>query len=331
MEEVARIYGYDRIPEATSTAETPLSAVTEKTIDLEKVADTLVTRDYQEIITYSFVGALPNKLITGADSELVLSNPISSEMSVMRGSLLVGMLATAASNLARQQDRVRLFEIGKSFHGTLEAPTEVVRVAFVALGPGNSEQWAAKAQNVDFYDIKGDLEALFHLTGCESEFDFVPAEHSALQTGQTANVERNGKVVGVIGKLHPRIAKSFELKKDVFVVEVEAEKVFASSVPVATTISKYPTIRRDIAVIVDNEISAAELIRAVESSVPDLVREVAVFDVYRGPGIEAGRKSVALGLILQETSRTLTDDDADTAMNAAVKNLEAKFAAVLRD
>jgi phenylalanyl-tRNA synthetase beta chain len=249
----------------------------------------------------------------------------------MRGSLLAGKLATAASNLARQQERVRLFEIGKSFHGTLEAPSEVVRVAFVALGPGNGEQWAAKAQNVDFYDIKGDLEALINMTGCQSEFEFVPAEHPALQAGQTANVKRGGNVVGVIGKLHPRIAKAFELKKDVFVVEVDAEKVFASGVPAATSISKYPIIRRDIAVVVDDEISAAELIRAVESSVPDLVREVTVFDVYRGPGIEAGRKSVALGLILQETSRTLTDDDADTAMNAAIKNLEENFAAVLRD
>ncbi len=331
VEEVARIYGYDRIPEATSTAETPLSAVTEKTVDLEKVADALVVRDYQEIITYSFIGAEPNQRVTGEESKLVLSNPISSEMSVMRGSLLPGMLATAASNLSRQQDRVRLFEIGKSFHGVLDAPIEIVRLAFLALGPVVAEQWGQAAQNVDFYDIKGDLEALLLMTGCHSEFSFVSAEHPALQPGQTANIKRAGNVVGFIGKLHPRIAKEFDLKKDVYVVELDAEKVFAADVPRATSISKFPMIRRDISVVVDNEISAADLIRAVESAMPELVREVTVFDVYRGPGIEAGRKSVALGLILQETSRTLTDDDADKAMNAATQKLQQQFAAELRD
>jgi len=138
-------------------------------------------------------------------------------------------------------------------------------------------------------------------------------------------------VVGVIGKLHPRIAKAFDLKKDVFVVEIDANEMFAASVPVAKNISKFPTIRRDIAVIVDADISATQLVRAVESAVPDLVRQVTIFDIYRGPGIEVGRKSVALGLILQETSRTLTDEDADTAMNAAVQKLKQEFAAVLRD
>lgn len=331
IEEVARIYGYDRIPEATGIAEMPLGPVTETGIDLERVADTLVARDYQEVITYSFVDANSNKLVTGDTTELVLSNPISSAMSVMRGSLLPGMLAVAAMNVSRQQERVRIFEIGKSFHGTLENPLEIVRVAFLALGTDTREQWATKSQNIDFYDVKGDLEALMQMTGSESAFDVVPCEHVALQPGQAANIERDGEVVGVIGKLHPRIAKSFDLKKDVFVVEIDANEMFATSVPVAKSISKFPTIRRDIAVIVDEDISATQLVRAVESAVPDLVREVTIFDIYRSPGIEAGRKSVALGLILQETSRTLTDADADTAMNAAVQKLKQEFAAVLRD
>ncbi len=331
VEEVARIYGYDRIPEATGSANLPLGSVTETRIDLELVADTLVARDYQEVITYSFIDADSNKTVTGKATELVLSNPISSEMSVMRGSLLPGMLAAAAMNVSRQQERVRLFEIGKSFHGTLETPVEVVRVAFLALGPGTREQWATKSQDTEFYDLKGDLEALIQMTGSTSEFDFVVTDHAALQPGQAAEIKRNGEVVGIIGKLHPRVAKSFELKKAVFVVEIDAHKMFVSSAPVAQSVSRFPTIRRDIAVIVDEDIAAAQLVRAVESAAPDLVREVTVFDVYRGPGIEAGRKSIALGLILQETSRTLTDEDADTAMNAAVQKLEQEFAAVLRD
>ncbi|NOX70092.1 MAG: phenylalanine--tRNA ligase subunit beta [Gammaproteobacteria bacterium] len=331
VEEVARIYGYDRIPEATGSANLPLGSVTETRIDLELVADTLVARDYQEVITYSFIDADSNETVTGKATELVLSNPISSEMSVMRGSLLPGMLAAAAMNVSRQQERVRLFEIGKSFHGTLETPVEVVRVAFLALGPGTREQWATKSQDTEFYDLKGDLEALIQMTGSTSEFDFVVTDHAALQPGQAAEIKRNGEVVGIIGKLHPRVAKSFELKKAVFVVEIDAHKMFVSSAPVAQSVSRFPTIRRDIAVIVDEDIAAAQLVRAVESAAPDLVREVTVFDVYRGPGIEAGRKSIALGLILQETSRTLTDEDADTAMNAAVQKLEQEFAAVLRD
>jgi len=331
VEEVARIYGYDRIPEVTAIAEMPLGPVSETVIDLELVADTLVARDYQEVISYSFIDSDSNKVVTGEESELVLSNPISSEMSVMRGSLLPGMLAAAAMNVSRQQERVRIFETGKTYHGKATLPDEVVRVAFLALGSGTGEQWATKAQPVDFYDIKGDLEALISMTGASAEFEFVRCEQAALQPGQAANIERDGVVVGCIGKLHPRVAKAFDLKKDVFVAEIDVDKMFAASVPSVKSISKFPAIRRDIAVVVDNEISVAELVRAVESAVPKLVREVRIFDVYRGQGIEAGRKSVALGLILQETSRTLTDEDADTAMNAAVQKLEQKYAAVLRD
>ena len=331
VEEVARIYGYDRIPEATGFAEMPLGPVTETSIDLERVADTLVARDFQEVITYSFIDAASNKAVTGDATELVLSNPISSEMSVMRGSLLPGMLAAASMNVSRQQERVRLFEIGKSFHGTLKKPREIVRVAFLALGSGTREQWSVKSQDIDFYDLKGDLEALIQMTGSASEFDVVPCDHVALQPGQAANIKRDGEVVGIIGKLHPRIAKAFDLKKDVFVAEIDANKMFVASVPVAKSISKFPIIRRDIAVIVSEEISATQLVRSIESAAPDLIREVTIFDIYRGPGIEAGRKSVALSLILQETSRTLTDEDADTAMDAAVQKLEQEFAAVLRD
>jgi len=331
VEEVARIYGYDRIPEATANAEMPLGPVSETIIDLERVADTLVSRDYQEVITYSFIDSDSNELLTGETTELALSNPISSEMSVMRGSLLPGMLFAASTNVSRQQERVRFFEIGKTFHGSLKKPQETVRVSFLALGPGTNEQWATSSQHIDFFDIKGDLDALLQMTGCVAEFDVVSSDHAALQAGQAANIERNGEQIGIIGKLHPRIAKSFDIKKDIFVVEIDADKMFSTSVPIAKRLSKFPTIRRDIAVIVNDDISASELVRAVESAVPNLVRRVTIFDVYRGPGIEAGLKSIALSLILQETSRTLTDEDADTAMNAAVKKLKQEFAAVLRD
>jgi phenylalanyl-tRNA synthetase beta chain len=331
VEEVARIFGYDEIPEVTAIAETPLATATETKIDLDLVANTLVARDYQEVITYSFVDQEIDTRISGTKSELVLSNPISSEMSVMRSSMWPGLLAAASSNAARQQERVRIFEMGKTFHGTLKAPEEVMRIAGLAYGDSAPEQWANPAQIIDFFDIKADVAALLSMVGGGSKFDFVAAEHPALQPGQVANILRKENVVGVVGKLHPLVAKTFDLDKGVLVFELNTELTFAATVPVASNVSKFPMIRRDIAVVVDDIISAADLVAAVESAAPDLIQSVKIFDVYRGPGIEAGLKSVALGLILQETSRTLTDDDADAAKSAAVSKLQQEFAAVLRE
>jgi len=331
IEEIARIHGYDAIPEATAIAETPLAAVTETRINLQAVADALVARDYQEVITYSFVDAAADELLTGETSELVLANPISSEMSAMRGSLWGGMLGAAAANVSRQQDRVRLFEIGRSFHGTLQQPLETQQVAGLILGPRYTEQWSYSAQVVDFFDIKSDLESLLKMSGCLDNFTFSATEHPALQPGQAANIVRNEIPVGVIGKLHPRVSKQFGLKTDVFVFALDAEPVFASAVPDVVEISRFPAIRRDIAIIVDEQISASRVVATVRSAAPGRIRNVVIFDIYRGAGIEAGRKSIALGLILQETSRTLTDEDADSAKDAAVRKLEQEFAARLRE
>ncbi len=331
IEEIARIYGYDAIPETTAIAETPLGPVTESQIELEQVALTLVARDYQEIIGYSFVDAKSNFALSGVESELVLSNPISSEMSVMRSSLWPGMLAAAAANASRQQDRIRLFEFGKSFHGTLADHNEVVRIAGLTSGSTLPEQWGGKSQSVDFFDIKSDVSAVLRLATDESNIEFIAAEHPALQPGQTANILRNETLIGTVGKLHPRHTKAFDIKRDVFLFELDAMVALGSAAPEASPVSKYPSIRRDIAVIVDDRISSDELVSAVASAAPDLISTVRIFDIYKGPGIEAGLKSVALGLILQETSRTLTDDDADAVMTAAVRKLEEKFAAELRD
>ena len=247
VEEIARIYGYDEIPEITATGDTPLARVPEAITDLDLVANTLVARDYQEIVTYSFIDEKTDEQITGSASALVLSNPISSEMSVMRGSIWPGLLTSAAANLARQQDRVRLFEIGKTFHGTLDEPREVVRVSGIATGSALDEQWGARALAVDFFDVKADLEALFEMTGARDQFSFTPVEHGVLQPGQSASILRDGKRVGLLGKLHPKLAGLFDIGKDAFLFELDAERCFAADIPVADVISKYPAIRRDIA------------------------------------------------------------------------------------
>ncbi len=331
IEEIVRIHGYDAVPEITEIAASPLRPVTESLVELDRVSATLVARDYEEAITYSFIDERSNAPFAGGGSELVLSNPISSEMSVMRSSLLPGLASSAAANIARQQERVRLFEIGKSFHGTLEAPREVVRIAAVASGTALPEQWGSASQAIDFFDIKADLVALLRLAGDISDVAFRPLEHPALQPGQAAAVLRNDKPIGIIGKLHPRVAKSLELKRDAYVFEVDAVQSLASAAPVAKPVSRFPVIRRDLAVLVSEDVSAEELIQAVASTAPELMRDVRIFDVYKGPGIEAGRKSVAISLILQETSRTLTDDDADAAHAAAVQKLRDTFGAELRD
>ena len=331
IEEVARIHGYDAIPETTLSAQSPLETVTESRIEVERAAATLIGRDYQEVVTYSFIDPDANRKFTGADSELVLSNPISSELSVMRASLWPGLVAAASANLARQQDRVRLFEASRSYHGTLDAHEEIVRIAGLATGPVAAEQWGRKSESVDFFDVKCDVEALLSLVGDVSDIRFKTTEHPALQPGQAAEILRGDVVIGVIGKLHPRLAKDYDLKKAAYVFELDAAKALASAAPSAEPVSRFPAIRRDIAVIVDDHISAAELVDAVAAASPQLIRDVRIFDIYTGERIEAGRKSVAIGLILQETSRTLTDDDADTAMAAAIAKLEDKFAAELRD
>jgi phenylalanyl-tRNA synthetase beta chain len=331
IEEVARIFGYDRIEEKTEIVQMPLAAVTEVRVDLDLVANTLVARDYQEVVTYSFVEPALDSLFTGQLSALALQNPISSEMAVMRGTLWTGMLGVAAANLSRQQDRVRLFEIGQSFHGSSEEPLEVSRIAGLAIGSAVDDQWGASSRAVDFFDIKSDVTALFGLTGRASSFTFLPAKDNALQPGQSASIELDGKRVGLIGKVHPTVAKAFDIRKDVFVFELDAEAAFHAPVAGAMAVSRYPSIRRDIAIIVSEDIAAEGLKKAIFNAAPELIRRVVIFDIYRGPGIEAGLKSVALGLILQETSRTLTDQDADSATQLVVRKLKQEFGAELRD
>jgi phenylalanyl-tRNA synthetase beta chain len=331
IEEIVRIHGYESVPETTENAANALRTVTESTVDHERVATSLVARDYEEAITYSFIDQTANCLFSESASEHVLSNPISSEMSVMRVSLLPGLASVAAANVARQQDRVRIFEIGKSFHGTLERPIEVLRIGALACGSAQPEQWSVRTQPVDFFDIKADLLAILELAGAPDEFLFENTAHPALQPGQSSRIVRDGGEIGVIGKLHPKVARELNLRRDTFVFELDALLALASSPPAAKSVSKYPAIRRDLAVIVDDAVSSQQLRSAVVAAAPRLIREVRIFDIYQGPGIEAGLKSVAIGLILQETSRTLTDDDADAAHGAAVQKLRDDFDAKLRE
>ena len=331
IEEIARIYGFDKIPEHTEVSSRSLSPLDSGLANIEKIANHLCSKEYQEVITYSFIDDSVNTLITGKQSKLRLSNPLSSEMSTMRGSIWPGLLNAASRNIARQIDRVRLFEIGKVFEETNHSHNEIEQVAGLITGPSRSKHWSKKSKNVDFFDIKGDLESLLMISSNEMEYEFVPDDNIALQQGQSAKLLLNGKQIGSVGKLHPTLGKRFSIKRDVYLFKLEIVKAFPSILLNVKPISKYPLIRRDISVIVEKDIKASDIIKSIKLIELEIIQSVKVFDIFEGNNIEEGLKSIALGLILQEKSRTLTDQVADDIISKVIISLEKKFSAKLRE
>ncbi|MEM7277880.1 MAG: phenylalanine--tRNA ligase subunit beta, partial [Pseudomonadota bacterium] len=332
IEEVARIYGYDQIPEVTAIYQTPLRGETETLKAPNSLRAALVNRGYAEILTYSFVEPGLQQLLCGEGQELTLSNPISNDLSVMRRSLLPGLIGALRSNKARQRTRIRLFEMGNCFApGDTENSThEFGQIGGVAIGSLNTEQWAEKPRSIDFFDIKSDVEALFGPRAQALSWK-AGAEHPALHPGQSAAIYLDDEQAGWAGALHPRVLKDADIDSRVFAFEIDLRIALQSQIHKAKTLSKFPAVRRDIAVLVDQQLPVTELLECVKGAVPELLRELNVFDIYQVKGIEPGRKSVALGLILQETSRTLTDEETDRALRQATDALAENFGAKLRD
>ena len=245
----------------------------------------------------------------------------------MRVSLWPGLIKAALENQRRQQDRVRLFEHGARF---LDG-TETDLIAGLALGDRRPEQWGAKASPVDFYDVKADLEALFARTGEAESFGFVADALPCLHPGRSARITRDKQTVGWIGELHPKLVKEFDFTYGPILFEVEYAAGLVSKMPRFEEISRFPRVRRDLAVVVDEKVSLRQLHERVTFAASSLLRDIRVFDVFRGPGIETGRKSVALGLIFQDNSRTLADEDADQLLAAIRADLSAKLGAGFRE
>jgi phenylalanyl-tRNA synthetase beta chain len=329
IEEVARVYGYDRIPEERGPGAGGLGDAGEGRVPGARIADILTARGYQEVVTYSFVDPeSQSALFPGVDS-LPLANPISSELSQMRLSLWPGLLQAMERNLSRRQGRVRIFEQGLRF---LTEPSELKQLASVSgliYGARLPEQWGAGQTFVDFHDAKGDVESLLGLTA--ATFSFEPAEHPALHPGQAARILRDGREVGWIGALHPRLVRERGLDRAPLLWELDEALSFSAEIPVFKGISRFPSIRRDIALLVDRDVPADALLAAIRAAGGSLLTESKVFDVYSGDRIDSSRKSVAFGLILQESSRTLTDDEADRVVAAVVARLETEFGARMRD
>jgi phenylalanyl-tRNA synthetase beta chain len=339
VEEVARLRGFDSIAESHAIAPQIAGEATESRVPNERLLTAMTERGYREVITYSFVDpALQQQLFPDTPS-LTLSNPISAELSEMRVSLWTGLVQACRENLRRQQSRVRLFEIGKKFKVQLTEQgrvqggelTEIETLAGIATGTRWPEQWGVAREPVDFYDVKADLMDAFTLTGDAASVRFEAENLSCLRPGRAARIYRGDAAVGWLGELHPQIAKAVNLSSTAFLFELEIGEAFVAKSLHFNKISKFPSVRRDLAIVVDENLPLAVLRENVSVSASGLLHELRVFDVYRGPGLETGRKSVALGLILQDSSRTLTDVDADAVVTKVVARLRDELSATIRD
>ncbi|SKA59143.1 phenylalanine--tRNA ligase subunit beta [Enterovibrio nigricans] len=334
VEEVGRIFGYNNIPNQAPAASLTMNEYKEANLPLKRVRDLLVDRGYHEAITYSFVEPNQQKLIVPDVEPLVLPNPISADMSAMRLSLWTGLLNTVAYNQKRQQPRVRLFEAGLRFIPEQTAENgmrQEMMLAGVIAGPRSEEHWDIATNTVDFFDLKGDLEAILELTANELSYSFTAAKHPALHPGQSAAIEVDGKVVGHIGTVHPELERKFGLNGRTVVFEVEWDAINQRVIPEAVTISKFPANRRDIAVIVADDVASEAVVRACLDTDNALVTGSKLFDLYKGKGVEDGKKSLAIALTLQSTERTLEESDISEAVASVVALLGDKFGASLRD
>ena len=326
IEELARLYGYDKLPVQKLSLDANINAVSESMVDKYDIAQGLVSRGYQEVITYSFVSEQYQDLIDPDAKKITLSNPISADMSTMRSSLWSGLLQTVESNQRRGHTNARFFEIGLCFNG-VKADEQSQKIAGVITGNRHDDQWSSEAQALDFYDIKSDVESLLLLT--TNVFTFKAAEHPALQKGQTAQILFNNQSVGWVGTLAPHVQKQLSLSK-CYLFELDLASIQQSHVAKYQAFSVYQKATRDIALVVDEAIPVNDLIDSIQDLNQAYLVDVHLFDVYAGKNIEQGKKSVALNLSYQSVEETLSDDQVNTQVSEVLALMQSKFFAVQR-
>jgi len=329
IEEVGRVFGYNQLPIASNRGDLIMHPLPEAATSLERVQAILVDRDYQEAITYSFVDAALLQELDSDSQPIALANPISSEMSVMRSTLWAGLVGAVQYNLSRQQGRIRLFETGLKFIVQDNVIKQNNVLSGVVVGDRLQEQWGVSKEATDFFDVKGDVEALLEMSEVEAEFS--TERHSALHPGQTAAILVEGVRIGWLGCIHPRLAQKFEIPRKTYLFELKLDVLLKGRLPTFEKLSRFPSIRRDLAIVVNVETPTGALCDSINQQAGSLLQDLLVFDVYQGSGIESGRKSVAFGLILQDSSRTLTDMDVDSVITVITSRLEKQFGATLRE
>ncbi|MGO2132250.1 MAG: phenylalanine--tRNA ligase subunit beta [Halomonas sp.] len=330
IEEVARIHGYNQLPSRRPQASLSLKSNDEARTPVSLLRRQMVARGYFEAVTYSFVAPeLQRALLPDALSP-VLANPISHDLSVMRASLFPGLVRALQHNLNRQQSRVRLFETGLVFRGELDALGQLPMFGGLACGPCHIEGWSSDNQQVDFFDVKGDLESLLAMGGNPDAWRFEAAEHPALHPGQSARLLCNGEEAGWVGTLHPAVRAELDLKRDAVMFEVRLDKLTEGQVPAFTTLSRFPEVRRDLAFLVEESCPVQALLDLVQEGGGEWLAQAHLFDVYQGQGVADGYKSVALGLTWQHPSRTLNDEEINPLVDTIVETSRQKLGASLR-
>ncbi|NED60730.1 phenylalanine--tRNA ligase subunit beta [Streptomyces sp. SID10244] len=332
IEELARIHGYEQIPTTLPGGASRVAMPSETQLDALSVRRQLVARDQQETVNFAFVDDALLSQWQLRDGLVPLANPLSAELAVMRPSLLPGLVATLGRNAARQIGRVRLFELGRVFAQPAgdgrPAPLETPRVAAAVCGDAQALQWGLAARKVDFHDLKGDLESLAAASGAVLEFR--PSARPYGHPARSAEVFRDGVAIGWIGQIHPRLAKAMDIEADVYAFELDLEPLTARRLPRAGELSRFPAVRRDLAFLVPEQVAWADLAATVRQAAGPLLRDLNLFDRYVGQGVEPGFKSLAMGLILQDKSRTLTDRDVDAVVAEAVTAIEREHHARIR-
>jgi phenylalanyl-tRNA synthetase beta chain len=333
LEEVARVYGYNRLPTRPMLLSAELDSLPETRTPVTLVKNHLVSRGYQEVITYTFIDPNLHALLYPDVPAIVLKNPISADMASMRTSLAPGLLQTLRSNLNRQQTQARLFEVGMVFKGDINpASTEQqTYIAGLIYGDAHQPGWSEKNRESDFYDIKGDLESLLVYVARGRAFEFTAWPDSGLlHPGQAAQIQLDGRVVGYIGALHPNKQRALDLPKPVLVFEVVLNELTSALVPKFSPLSRFPEVSRDLAMVVDKQHCVADLERSIRKSAGDVLKNLKLFDVYSGEGIDPKRKSLAFNLTFQHASRTLKDEEVNASIASVVRCLEEEFGANLR-
>lgn len=331
LEELARVYGYNNLPSRTLLAPQKFKASAEAKLSLARVKHQLLGRGFHEAITYSFIDPALQSQFDPNRQPVKLNNPISSEMSVMRTSLLPGLVQALAYNVARQQQRVRLFETGQRFVRAEHGLVQDSMLAGVAYGDRWPANWSNERAKLDFYDIKGDVESLLSLGGEQHNYRFEAGRHPALHPGQTAALLLRGAQVGILGALHPRIASAMDLSSEIYLFEISIQALLQGILPSYQKISKFPEVQRDLAVVVEKSVESAALSGRIREVAGELLTNVTIFDVYDGTGVAAGKNSLGLGLTLQNQSRTLAEHEVNKCVEEIVATLEKEFGATLRN